>query len=153
MEKVCNVLKSFILDNLPQYLEEMQDEETPLPEFTDATVKVGSINVEQNKQSQLCFVVPDSQSIEELTVSSEQVTTRVDIFVFVRNAPEDCLFRQAMRYGAAIKRAIENDYSIQGAFIQCYCTEMEFFSDVEASGGKVKAIRIGLTAIDEIMEE
>lgn len=153
MELICEKLKEFLVAALPQYLEQMEDAQTPLPALTEKTVKVGGVRLESERASQLCYIVPDTQTIEELTMASEEINTRVDAFIFVRNKNNECLFRQALRYGLAIKKAIQNDYTCNGAFSNASVVDMEYFEDVEATDGHIQAVRIGINIITEMMEE
>ena len=153
MEQICETLRAFLISALPDYLEQLADSSTPLPSLTENNVKVGSVNIEQQKFNQCAFILPDNQTVAELTMDTEQITTRVDVFVFVRNAQSDVLFRQALRYGMAVKKAIQNDYSCGGAFEQASVIDFEYFDDVEASDSKIRACRLGINIIDEMVEE
>ncbi len=152
MEIICNMLKDFIINSLSIYLERFATEAVPLPDFTDSTVIPGSIDIERNTAPNMCFIVPDIQQLSELSISSQEEHTEIDIWFFVRKDTPENLFLRSLRFAAAFKTAVLNDWSIGGAFTQAYIKEIEYFDNVENSDGKIRAVRCGMTILTELME-
>lgn len=149
MEQICNSVKNFLINNLPEYLAELIDSSTPLPAFTENNCIVGAVDLDSYKSSQVCFITPDYQDINDLTLEDKEDRTTIQILVCVRNNKKDVLFRQALRYGGAIKKAIKNDYTIQNNFDQATINRFEYFDQVEAFDGNVQAIVLELNIINE----
>ena len=152
MEHICNIVKDFIITETAEYLSEMEEQGLTLPAFTSDNVHLGYLDAESNQRSIECFIVPDSQTLSELSMEENETRTNMNIYVFVRKAEKDVLFKRAMRYGAAIKKAVQNNYSMGGNFLQSIITNVEYYDNVEDTDGKIRAIRLGLTVIDEETE-
>lgn len=149
MEKLCGVIKDFLISELGPYLAELTDSSTPLPAFTEKNCVVGAVDLDLYKTSQVCFITPDYQDSTELTIDNREERTTVQILVCVRQNKKDVLFRQAMRYGGAIKKAIKNDYTIQNNFDQATINRFEYFDQVEAFDGNVQAVVLELNIVNE----
>ena len=153
MEEICNKVKDFIITATAPYLQELADETVSLPALSETNTHLGYLDAESNQREIECFIVPDSQTVSELSMEENETRTNMNIYVFVRKAEKDVLFKRAMRYGAAIKKAVQNDYSMGNNFLQSLITNVEYYDNVEDTDGKIRAIRLGLTVIDEEMED
>lgn len=153
MEAICNTVKNFIITETAQYLQELAEPGVTLPALTAQNVHLGYLDAESNQKDVECFIVPDSQSLAELSLDENETRTNLNVYVIVRKASKEILFKRAMRYGAAIKKAVQNNYSMGNNFLQSVITNVEYYDNVEDTDGKIRAIRLGLTVIDEEMEE
>lgn len=163
MEAICNVLKSFMVTELPPYLAVLADTETPLPVFQadnpasvppeKGNVFCGAIDIEKNVQKQSVFIVPDSQDISESTMNATENNTKISVYIFVRREPPDVLFRQAMRYAAAVKKAVLNNFTLSGEVEQAAVTKIDYFDNVENADNKIRAVCIEMTITTEEMED
>lgn len=150
MEHICNVLKDFLVNDLGSYLSQLADSDTPLPSFTDKSVIVGTVDIESYKYGQTAFIIPDFQSVADLSLDSEEERTTVEIYMFVRNAKADVLFRQAMRYALAVKKAVKDNWSIDGNFTQASVTAIDYYDDVESDSKSIRAVKVSMTITNEI---
>lgn len=151
MEKICNVVKDFILQTLPIYLKELEDEasDVPLPAFNSDSISLGVIDLDRYKQNQNCAIIPDMQNIGEESLKFAETRTNIDIYFFCRNNTPDVLYKQPLRYATALKRAIYKDFSLGGNFSECMITELEYYDDVGLQDKRITGARIGLTVINE----
>lgn len=151
IENVCDVLKAAIIEKLPIYLSELEDESVPLKVLDDKSVVIGDIDLDKNNRSTMCFIMPDVQGITEASIDVDEETTNLEVFFFVRKASKEVLYRQAMRYAGALQNYIHDDYSVGGEYVQASVDQIEYFDSVEASNEAIKAVSLTLSIITEGM--
>lgn len=148
MEAICDDLKTLLISNLPPFLTAAATTKIPLPAFTEKNITIGHVDLQKNNGAQELFIIPDRQSLSEVSLSSFEAFTPVEVLIVVRRADPDVLYRQCLRYAAAIKKmcngAPENGVRVP---------EIEFFEEVEGLKD-VKAVSLTLEVItEEMMEE
>ncbi len=111
------------------------------------TVITGYIDIDRNTQSTVCFIVPDIQTCTELSIEEQEVTTQLDVWFFVRKAVPAVLYRQALRYGTAVKKALLDNWILGGTAVSAEVKEVEYFADVGAADKTVQAVRLGVTIL------
>lgn len=147
MEEICNTVREFLINTLSEYLTVLETEDTPLVPLSADTVIIGYIDIDRNVQSTVCFIVPDIQTCAELSIEEQEVTTQLDVWFFVRKAIPAVLYRQALRYGTAMKKAILDNWTLDGVVAEVKIGEVEYFADVGAADKTVQAVRLGMTIL------
>lgn len=149
MEDICEALKTALVTYLNDYLDDITTQDIPLPHLDDSGVVVGYMDLDAVNKAQCVFILPDVQTVEETAIAQQTLATVADVYLFVRKKSDAVLYKQAMRYAAAIKKMFIDDYSIHGSVGMCSVNEVEYFPDVEGHP-QCKAVRVSVTIYTEL---
>lgn len=149
MEKLCDELIDYLIDDLKPYLDELKTDSVPLPYFSKKNCVLSAIDFGKYQMNQVCFVLPDIQNSNPLSIDENETSTRIDIFIFCSGKPAEVLLKQALRYGAAIKNLVKDNYSMNGVVSQIYVNEFDFFEDVTANDKRMTGAKLTVTLINE----
>lgn len=143
MEEIFNSLKNFIEEKLPEKLNELQDEKTPLP--PPAKILFGVADASRIEAKCTCVIVPDTLSEDDPElVKAKQYASLSVAFICQKNSYE-VLVRQMCRYAKALRNAIRKDYTLNGKVLNVEIGNTNFFPNTGAVDGTMTACETELT--------
>lgn len=149
-EDLLNALESHIESNLAARLTAIStdiDDAIPLPVLTD--VVVGVTDLAGYASWPLGVIIPVRDQYEALSMGADELTAEVDLWVIAANYADATLYRQVLRYGAALRNLIEDDPSLGDAVGDCRVQELEYFPRLAGVDG-ARAVRLRVTLIAEV---
>ena len=112
MELIVETVKEYLQKELNDVIKEISTKDVPLKPVLAKDYVVGYLDFDKFTVSPTIFLVPSEQEHGQLTNSSVDVNGKVKIYVIVRGADPDVLYKQSVRYCAAVKKCIYNDPSL-----------------------------------------
>lgn len=145
MEQIAEALKDFIIEKLPEYLEEMESEGITLPALSENDVVIGVIDVSRYENDVICSILPETQNDEEGHIADYSISNGFTVSFLCQNADYDVLVRRMCRYAAALRKALLNDYTINGNADDVEIGERKFYPDCGTVENQMTGVEIEIT--------
>ncbi len=149
MEAIFNYIKQFILSTVNGYLPEYADENTPMNAIEEKNIVFGAVDLSRYTDKIVCAIVPDSEDDEEAEIGADKENSDFTVSFLCRGYAQDVLVRQMCRYGAAFRRAVLDDVSLNGTVERAEIGRRNFFTDAGTVEKQMTAVEISLTVITE----
>lgn len=154
MEYVFNSLKSFILENLNDYLELVTDDDTPMPMVSENNIVFGSVDLSRLSGKVICSILPDSQEDDEEELASRNILNNLVVTFIFSDAKYEVLVRQMARYASAFRKALLDNPTLNNTVEYTEVKERTFFTDAGITDKQKTAVEVNLTiTVEEEINE
>lgn len=148
MEEIFEVLKSFIKNQLPEYIENLPESTCPLPLFTDSNIVFGPVDLSRYEMQTVCAILPEGQTFDDETISEWSETSRVTVAFICQKKKYDILIQQMCRYAAAFKKAVKSDYTLSSEIVEDTNLEnAKFIYDAGTVENQMTVVELSMTII------
>lgn len=150
MEEIFNYIKDFILSVVNPLLSEYEDETTPMNAIEDKNIIFGAVDLSRfDKSKNVCVVVPENEEEDDSEIGAYKISSGFTVSFLCRGEKQDVLVRQMCRYGAAFRRAVLDDLSLNGTVERAEIGRREFFTDAGTVSNQMTAVEISLSVETE----
>lgn len=149
-EDLLDALESYTESNLGARLTAITsdiNDGLALPDLNDVIVGVTSLDHLHNWP--LGFVIPVSDTWNQLSMGAWELQVQVDFWVVCAGYAEDTLYRQVLRYSAGMWAMIDGDPSLGDAVGDCVIENGEYYPQVVGVEG-ARAARLRITLTEEV---
>jgi len=145
MEEKIDSLKTFILNNYKDYLDQAATPEIPLPMVKESNLVLGEVDPDRYTESPVIFIVPDEEaySLETMEAEEEEDSLTLELYIKVCRNTSEKLYRQVLRYGACFRKMIQDHFTLGGAVTDTIIRSSEYFPAVEGASG-TKIIKLSM---------
>lgn len=149
MENIFDALKSFILEDLEDYLLECTDETTPMPMVAEKNIVFGSVDISRLGGKVICSILPENENDDEEELGYRNVTSNVTVTFILNGAVYDVLVRQMARYASAFRKCLLDSPTLNGRVENLSVGERTFYTDAGITEKQMTAVEIALTIFTE----
>ena len=143
-EDIAKNLKTFIANNMTEELSKLEDEEVILPTVEEENISIGVVDVDANENDILCNIYPDEESDNDTSMACINMSTSLTVTFLFRNADYDILIKRMIRYSAAFRRALFNDYTINNSVDDVSIGVRKFYPDCGTTENQMTGVEIPL---------
>lgn len=126
-------LKNFLLTNINTQLTELSTEAFPLTQLQDKNIVIDEVDTDKYLSEVMIYIIPDEYNYQRDTYSSDFVTQRISIFIFVRKDTSENLIRKLFLYNNAFKAAVRSNLSLNDLVDDCVLVSQTFYQGVEGT--------------------
>lgn len=145
MEAQIENLKSYLINNLPDFLRARETEAIKLNDLTENNIIIGTIDINKYIMPVVCSILPNYENDSEITLEETTEALNVTISIIFRQDKYENLVKKMIKYCEALRDALLADYSLANTCINSDIGERRLFLDCGTSPQSATGFEFELT--------
>ncbi len=129
--QVLTALQQIIATRLSEYIDDQEASEVPA--ISQDQVLIDFPDVDRMRSHTMCYIQPDYEHLEQLSMGSDQATMQVTLFILCKGASHEKLIRRVFSYYTACYLLLTHNRTLDGFIDFTQITDMDYYPAVTAS--------------------
>jgi len=133
IEQILEELKTLLTTDYIPILVDLNTPELLLDMPREQDVVLYVLDIDKYKTNATFFMLPENQTINELTIGDNEVEDNATIYIVCRNDKEENLTKKVLRYTAGLKKLLKEQPTLNGLVGNTKITSAEYYHAVEGN--------------------
>jgi len=133
LETIIDGLKTYLVANLPGYLEDISTVEIDLGTVVAKQIVLFDMDPDKYKNPLTIYIIPDQETFEATSIDGYSSDSSLSIYVVWRGDTRENLYRKTLRTAAALIEALRADPTLGGYAGDVRLDGMDYYQAVEGN--------------------